>query len=42
MEKCFSKVSLKTLVYDLIDVFMFPDQKSQEIYQEYHEKGYVY
>ena len=31
----FSKVSIKSFVYDLIDVFMFPDQKTQEIYQKY-------
>ena len=29
----FSKVSIKSFVYDLIDVFMFPDQEIQEIYQ---------
>ena len=39
----FSKVSIKSFVYDLIDVFMFPDQKIQEIYQRYQiEKCYVY
>ena len=28
----FSKVSIKSFVYDLIDVFMFPNQEIQEIY----------
>ena len=31
----FSKVSIKTFVYDLIDVFMFPNQDFQKIYQKY-------
>ena len=30
-----SKVSIKSLVYDLIDVFMFPTQEIQEIYRQY-------
>ena len=30
----FSKVSIKTFAYDLIDVFMFPDQEIREIYQK--------
>ena len=39
----FAKVSIKSFVYDLIDVFMFPDQKNKEIYQKYDiEKCYVY
>ena len=39
----FSKVSIKSFVYDLIDVLMFPDQKTKEIYQKYQvEKCYVY
>ena len=39
----FCKVSIKSFVYDLIDVFMFPDLKIQEIYQRYQvEKCYVY
>ena len=39
----FSKVSIKSFVYDLIDVFMFPTQKIQEIYQKYQvEKCYLY
>ena len=30
-------------MYDLIDVFIFPDQETQEIYQKYQvEKCYVY
>ena len=29
----FSKVSIKSFIYDFIDVFMFPDQEIQEIYQ---------
>ena len=31
----FSGVLIKSFVYDLIDVFMFPDQKTQDIYQKY-------
>ena len=31
----FSKVSIKSLVYDLIDVFMFPNQDIKKIYEEY-------
>ena len=31
----FSRVLIKSFVYDLIDVFMFPDQKTQDIYQKY-------
>ena len=39
----FSKVSIKTFVYDLIDVFIFPDQEIQEIYQKYQvDKCYLY
>ena len=39
----FSKVSIKSFVYDLIDVFMFPDQNTQVIYQKYQiKKCYVY
>ena len=34
---------IKCFVYDLIDVFIFPDQETQEIYQKYQiEKCYVY
>ena len=28
----FTKVSIKSFVYDLIDVFMFPNQEIQEMY----------
>ena len=39
----FSKVSIKSFVYDLIDVFMFPTQEIQETYQKYQvEKCYLY
>ena len=39
----FSKVSIKSFVYDLIDVFMFPNQEIQEIYQKYQvDQCYVY
>ena len=39
----FSKVSIKSFVYDLIDVFMFPDQEIREIYQKYQvDKCYLY
>ena len=39
----FAKVSIKRFAYDLIDVFMFPDQRTKEIYQKYNiEKSYVY
>ena len=30
----FSKVSIKSLVYDLIDVFMFPNQDIKKIYEK--------
>ena len=39
----FSKVSIKSFVYDLIDVFMFPSQDVQKIYQKYKiNKCYLY
>ena len=39
----FSKVSIKSFVCDLIDVFMFPNQKIQEIYRQYQvNKYYLY
>ena len=39
----FSKVSIKSFVYDLIDVFVFPTQEIQETYQKYQvEKCYSY
>ena len=31
----FSKVSIKSFAFDLIDVFMFPNAKIQEIYEKY-------
>ena len=39
----FTKVSIKSFIYDLIDVFMFPDQEIREIYQKYQiDKCYLY
>ena len=39
----FSKVSIKSFVYDLIDVLMFPNQEIQEIYRQYQvNKCYLY
>ena len=39
----FSKVSIKSFVYDLIDVFMFPNHEIQEIYRQYQvNKCYLY
>ena len=39
----FSKVSIKSFVYDLIDVFMFPDQEIRESYQRYQvDKCYLH
>ena len=32
----FSKLSIKSFVYDIIDVFMFPDEKIKQIYEKYH------
>ena len=38
-----SKTSIKSFVYNLIDVFMFPDQDIGEIYQKYQvDKCYLY
>ena len=31
----FGKVSIKSFVYDLIDVFMFPNEEIEKIYQKY-------
>ena len=31
----FSKVSIKSFVYDLIDIFMFPNQEIKEVYKKY-------
>ena len=39
----FAKVSIKSFVYDIIDVFMFPNEKTKSIYKKYNiEKYYVY
>ena len=39
----FAKVSIKSFVCDMIDVFMFPDEKTQAIYRKYNiEKCYLY
>ena len=32
----FSKVSVKSFVYDLIDVFMFPNDEIKDIYKKYN------
>ena len=38
-----SKVSLKSFVYNLIDVFMFPNEDARKIYDEYLvQKCYLY
>ena len=39
----FSKVSIKSLAYDLIDIFMFPNADIKKIYDEYNvQKCYLY
>ena len=39
----FSKVSIKSFVYDLIDVFMFPTEETKKPYNEYKmQKGFAY
>ena len=39
----FAKVSIKSFVYDIIDVFMFPDETTKSIYEKYKiKKCYVY
>ena len=39
----FSKVSMKSFVYDLIDVFMFPTEETKKIYNKYKmRKGFAY
>ena len=39
----FAKVSIKSFVCDIIDVFMFPNEKTKSIYEKYNiEKCYVY
>ena len=39
----FAKVSIKSFVYDLIDVFMFPNETTKAIYEKYKvKKCYLY
>ena len=39
----FSKVSIKSFAYDLIDIFMFSNQEIKEVYKKYQvEKCYEY
>ena len=39
----FAKLSLKSFVYDMIDVFCFPDNEIQQIYDYYQiEKCFLY
>ena len=39
----FSKLSIKSFVYDLIDVFMFPNQQIKKIYKKYKiNRCYLY
>ena len=39
----FAKLSLKSFVYDLIDVFCYPDEKIKEIYRNYQiERCFLY
>ena len=39
----FAKVSIKSFVYDIIDVFVFPDETTKSIYEKYKiKKCYVY
>ena len=39
----FSKHSIKSFVYDLIDVFMFPNQEIKKIYEKYKiNKWYMF
>ena len=39
----FSKVSFKSFVFDLIDVFMFPNEDTRKFYDEYQvQKCYLY
>ena len=39
----FSKLSIKSFVYDLINVFMFPNQEIKKIYEKYQiNKYYLY
>ena len=32
----FSKLSIKSVAYDLIDVFLFPNQEIKKIYKKYN------
>ena len=39
----FSKLSIKGFVYDLIDIFMFPNEEIQKIYKKYKiNRCYLY
>ena len=38
----FSKISLKSFVYYLIDVFMFPNNVTKKIYEQYKVHKYKY
>ena len=39
----FSKISLKCFIYDLIDVFVFPNNVTRKIYEQYKvQKCYLY
>ena len=39
----FAKLSLKSFVYDMIDVFCYPNEDTKEIYRKYNiEKCYMY
>ena len=39
----FAKLSLKSFVYDLVETFMFPNQKPTKIYKKYNiDFVYVY
>ena len=39
----FSKFLIKSFVYDLIDVFMFPNEEIQKLYAEFNIKRcYLY
>ena len=38
----FSKISLKSFVYDLIDLFMFPSNVTKKIYEQYKIHKYKY
>ena len=39
----FSKLSIKSFVYDLIDVFMFPNEETKQIYKKYKiNRCYLY